>query len=592
MTPVPDLTLRRFLAGLSIVLVLATALRAAYPTADPPWQTSVGITWHDEGAWVHNARNKVLWGAWSTDRWNPMYLTPVFSALEYAAFEALGVGQWQARTVSAGMGLLAIVFVAFGAAACANRRAGLVAAALFASNYAWVQWNRAALMEATMVAFIAISWSAYALAGRRPVWGAAAGIAAVLAFFTKAAAAFYVAAIGIEALLALGVARGVWPPGAAAGTRPAGRLERPSDTAAPALWTLGGLAVAGAAFLLFFVLPYWPEFRFYNWEMSVTRKPVYGLGAFVDRASWVPIVNNFFTRMWPVTLLALAGGFGLLARWRSARPAERLLGLWLVLGVAEVIVHDAGNERRLIFFIPVLIVLAALVLARGDAVLPATVVHIPRRTALLALPLALYAAYIACGAIVRTAFLPEVRPSVWGAAAAAVLVTGFVYVTWPRGVAWLSRRPCSPAGAALVVVLVVGGDLVQFWLWAASRTYKNVEASRLVGEWLPAGTLVQGKLANGLALENRIKPIFVGRGFGNYDDRLRRDDVRYLLTYVTPRLGYEGTVLNDLLTGCPGWRILRTFDVAETATGHDRAALILKAPRCTPDVPRSPIAKD
>ena len=58
---------------------------------------------------------------------------------------------------------------------------------------------------------------------------------------------------------------------------------------------------------------------------------------------------------------------------------------------------------------------------------------------------------------------------------------------------------------------------------------------------LPPGTLVHGKLANGLALENGIRPIFVGRGFGNYEDRKQRDDVRYILTYVAPCIGYEGT---------------------------------------------------
>jgi hypothetical protein len=113
-----------------------------------------------------------------------------------------------------------------------------------------------------------------------------------------------------------------------------------------------------------------------------------------------------------------------------------------------------------------------------------------------------------------------------------------------------------------------------------------------VGEWLPPGTLVQGKLANGLALENRIKPIFVGRGFGNYDDRLQRDDARYLLTYVYPWYGYEGPVIRDVLDRCPGWRILKTFDVAESASGQDRAALILKAPHCTAVPTRSAIAKD
>jgi hypothetical protein len=87
---------------------------------------------------------------------------------------------------------------------------------------------------------------------------------------------------------------------------------------------------------------------------------------------------------------------------------------------------------------------------------------------------------------------------------------------------------------------------------------------------------VQGKLANGLALENRIRPIFIGHGFGNFADRKRREDVRYILTYTAPALGYEGSQIEDVLAAYPGWRVIMSFDVAETPSGHDRAALIDK----------------
>ena len=72
--------------------------------------------------------------------------------------------------------------------------------------------------------------------------------------------------------------------------------------------------------------------------------------------------------------------------------------------------------------------------------------------------------------------------------------------------------------------------------------------------------------------------MFVGRGFGNYDDRLERDDIRHVLTYTRPWLGYEGRVIQDVLRS-RGWRIVRTFRVAETTTGDDEAALIEKLPR-------------
>ena len=52
--------------------------------------------------------------------------------------------------------------------------------------------------------------------------------------------------------------------------------------------------------------------------------------------------------------------------------------------------------------------------------------------------------------------------------------------------------------------------------------------------------------------------------------------MRYILTYVAPYIGYEGPVIRDVLEAYPNRTIIRTFDVAETTTGHDRAVLIDK----------------
>jgi hypothetical protein len=138
----------------------------------------------------------------------------------------------------------------------------------------------------------------------------------------------------------------------------------------------------------------------------------------------------------------------------------------------------------------------------------------------------------------------------------------------------------APAAAVLAALIAAGGDLVQYAQWVRQRTWENYHASIAVGYVLAPGTLVHGKLANGLALENRIRPIFVGRGFGNYEDRKRRDDVRYILTYIAPSLGYESQknnpVILDVLEAYPHRAIIMTFDVEETGTGNDRAALIDK----------------
>ena len=53
--------------------------------------------------------------------------------------------------------------------------------------------------------------------------------------------------------------------------------------------------------------------------------------------------------------------------------------------------HDVGNERRFLIFVPALVALAALVLGRDRTLLPAEASAAPVRKALLALPVVLFA---------------------------------------------------------------------------------------------------------------------------------------------------------------------------------------------------------
>jgi len=563
---------RTFLVAVLLVLAAAAFLRGAWLTADPPVRRAVGIVWHDEGAWVHNARNQALWGTWRTDEWNPVFVAPVFTALSYASFATFGVGTWQARLVPAASGVAAVIALMIGLQVLAGRRAAIIGGALLATSYGFVMWNRAALMESTMTAFMAIAWMAWVLAERRPAWAGIAGLAAVAAFFTKAAAAFFVAA------LVLDVAIMAWLAWRHASTERRQLIHQ-------AAWAFAGLSGGTLIVVLWFVLPHWADYQFYNWQMSVTRKPAYTLGAFVDRATWLPIVQGLFSRM-PIELAAgLTSLMAIAIGWRTARPAERLLVWWMLVGLAELVVHDSGNERRYVMFIPALIALAALLFTRSSALF-APARRLDRTTATAAVVLFLPVAYLLLGSLLRPLLLEgiergELRTTVRLSAAGAVLLTGIL--AWRgRSLLHLARvRAMSPRVVGLLVGTALAWNLVQWADWTATRTTYNHDASVALGVTLPPGTLVQGKLANGMALENRIRPLFVGNGFGNYADRLHRDDVRYILTYDLPRIGYESSDGSGLIQGIlgqyPGWQITATFPVDETRM-EDRAVLIDKFP--------------
>ena len=560
MTEGHEMTARTFTVWMLAIAAVALALRVVFPTADPPWQTTVGIVWHDEGAWVHNARNRALFGAWTQDNWNPMYIAPVFTALEYVSFAAFGVGVWQARLVSELSGFASVLLLAFGVRRLAGREAGVIAGLLAATNYVYVMWNRAALMEASMVAFIVAAWFCYVRAQAAARWGWPAAACALLAYFTKAAAVFFVAALALTALLE------VVAPGRAVDAR----------ARRAGLVTLAALAVCGLAALALFVLPNWTEYRFYNWQMSVTRKPSYDLRSLMDRVTWFPILHDIFTRMWLTTIVGVLALFGAAVRWTRIASGERLLVSWIVLGVLELLLHDVGNERRFLIFIPALIALAAIALGRDRQLLPDEAAALSRRQLAIAAPVVVYALYTLVGSVLRLGYLYVPGPGVRSSAVVAGALAVVIGVAWPKPAQLLAAPRWTAVAGVWLALLVAAGQLAQFGQWAVGRSYKNYEASRELGRVLPPGTLVHGKLANGLSLENRIRPVFVGREFGNYEDRKRRDDVRYILTYIAPRIGYEGPIIQDVLEAYPDRTIIRTFDVAETPTGHDRAVLMDK----------------
>lgn len=364
-----------------------------------------------------------------------------------------------------------------------------------------------------------------------------------------------------------------------------------------------GLAVAGAVVLATFVIPNWTEFQFYNWAMTVERKPEYTAEAFARNATWLPLVHGVFSRMWLVVLVAGVAAAGIVTRWRSAHRAERLAVLWLLVGLVELVVHDSGNERRYVMFVPALVALASMRIARrnelgGESrgakktsgvflavagkktpdVFFAAVVLRGAVSGVIAV-----LAYLVFGSGLRLIWLDDVLASNYGltvrvSAALAAVMAALVWWRWKTWAGPLANGRLPLAAAVAVVVVTCGTDLTLYGRWAARRTFHNYDASRALGGLLPSGTLVHGKLANGLALENQIKPLFVGRGFGNYADRLARDDARYILTYTQPRLGHEGLVILDVLQHYPRQRVIAEFEVDDEWPGRDRAALIDKFP--------------
>ena len=263
-----------------------------------------------------------------------------------------------------------------------------------------------------------------------------------------------------------------------------------------------------------------------------------------------------------------------------------MLVLWVAIGLAELIVHDSGNERRYVMFIPALTALAALVVSRAITLVPSSRPQVPALAlVLVTAPLA----YLVVGSAIRPMLIAQIEAhqlslAVRVSAGVALIIAGLSVLL--RNVARLRvASPTMTLAVGLWCGCALGWNAFEYARWTTVRGEQNFEASVALGRMLAPGTVVQGKLANGMALENRIHPIFVGNGFGNYDDRLRRDDARYILTYDLPSIGYESSRESGLIQGIldhyPRRRLVATFVVDETP-GPDRAVLIDKEPDALP----------
>ena len=540
------------------------------------------------------AQSRALWGTWRTDNWNPVFIAPVFTALEYGAFEAFGVGTWQARTVPVASGLVAIIALMAGLSRGAPthaERAALIGGALLAVNYTWVMWNRAALMESTMTMFIVVAWAAYAHgATRRPLWGVVAGIAAVLAFFTKAAAAFFIAAIVAGRRLddrmrpvALAIAAG-----ASTRRQPDDGTGRVSDAGGPRRGR-GASSCSRSSW------PHWQEFQFYNWQMTVTRKPTYDLASFIDRASLAADrAGRVHAHVARCLLGAALASSASSLDGATARPAERLLVLWVLVGLAR------ARRARLRQRTPLRHVRAGPHRAGVAAGRLRASIGCPRALAARTdaasrcasrcrYSLASWRTSSSAAALVRVRSLDQIvaehhyRSTVRCSAAMRWPRCGWWPRCWPlvATAGWLGRRRITGLAAIVLVVRGTAATSGQYGRWAAHHDVAELSKRRsTLGD---CSRPARSSTANSrMVWRSRTGS---GRsssaGFGNYADRLEpRRCALYTHLQLAGRGGYESQegLMREILDRYPNRRSSPTFDVDETPGARPRRARSTRIP--------------
>lgn len=192
---------------MAAVLLAGACLMSYHIHADSPGNISIsaGIQF-DPPSKCHNARNRVLFGRWMTDDWNPYIHSPFYTSIQALTFRIFGVGLAQMRITSIVFSIFSLLLLYFLATHADGSPVGFFALLLAVISYPFLIFSRSALLEPFALFFMLLATAcivkAYCLADSRLtyVWMATAGLAAGASFLSKATAICFLAAVIINVL--------------------------------------------------------------------------------------------------------------------------------------------------------------------------------------------------------------------------------------------------------------------------------------------------------------------------------------------------------------------------------------------------------
>lgn len=522
--------------SLVLIAALAIGLRVAVLDSDPyprlSWSTAL-LT--DEGYYIHNARNVVLFGRARTDGFNNMLIMPTLHVVQVLVFKFIGVGAVQARLISVFASLLTLPLYFDALRRAFGRNIALMATLFLGLDHTSLLYSRMALMDTPASALMICCL--YALTRSLP--GAAYGkIEAV-------ANEFHAQNWRLAWSCVCGTVLGV-----TCATRGLGVLIVPLFLIA--FWTgteglpvsarrqlimalATGLVVSLTVFAITVYLPHKAEIaamnRYYVADSLMPRSPLaLGRNILVGLFDYHRGTLPYLMRHSPVQCgLAISGAAWIAAtrsgRWSRAyaHAAARLepgasatiglLGGWLVVFVLFLLCVNYAPSRYYVLFYPALAALAAYTLMEG----PRVAGEIVERKLLMAV----LGSFLFCLAAQAVRF----RMALISVPDMAALFCGLV-IAFLVGSTLSRARPApvrqtfvggAPPPEIWFVGLIIWIAVNGYWTgdWLLHLTYRQRAADRWLSLHLPADSTLIGDVAPGLCLNNRFKTVNVIPGLAN-----------------------------------------------------------------------------
>jgi hypothetical protein len=497
----------------------ALLARILFPLADPPADLSwSGGYYADEGFWVHNARNDVLFGNEPHDQWNNKIVSPTLHSPVKLLFTCLGVSLMTVRIWAM---LLAIITLAF--LASISRRIDPSGWLFFACavNSFLVAYQRIAVLEsavlpvAVMTMWLWLRGQETRKSGSRYVFDILTGAAAAWVWQIKMTQLYFIPLV----ILA------TW-------------LSEP-DRKRAFMRILRQSAGAGCI-----ALSWWWFIRIPNGELLSQYNNFYLSqhgSTITDVAKNVLMqpLGIYFNRLpviFPAALL-LTGLFVVKRRFKLMAPAIVFAWLWFVIGALSM---APLGYRPLRYYLPIVIPMTFLgfrFLTNRDMFTTLQKLTAPSRIfvlLILALPPAANIAVLLDKFAFRGTLTGLTAVEGYSVPGAALLLVWTL--VWCSVVLFPARMTRRLAVGGLAFCLIFQSVLVGYRL--VNRSYDILSTSRDLAQILPEKAVLAGQWAPELALETPFRAIPVWKGFVNWENPFTQYGITHILCWNYP-LGNE-----------------------------------------------------
>jgi len=539
------------LTGLLIIFlfVFPTFLRYFNITKDRPKTYEVDTANHDEGSFVHNARNKALFGKWilDNDDWNPIFLYPSYTYVWYLFFKLFGVGIVQGRLLGVIFGLLSLILFYKTVKKGYDQKTAVIATLFLSYNFILIMFHSSMMLETFMMFFIILTFYFWEIAIRKHKYLFLVGFSSFLAVIAKASSIWIIGTciLSLIPLLLQDIMK---------------KNFASSKNQKIVFYFLTGLIVCILLFLVFFFIPnlsyiklnlidnqigrvmgktpvpliYEVSTILFNTQF-ILRVPIASILAFIYTIYFVTNLPknfkeadymDFFVLSWIFFMFVYFFIFDSpLRRMIAMIPALAVFSARTILNIRTIFENKKEkNKFKYIFktilvFTLIYMVIANIIMYGFKSILKIFHPALMKILSILSLNLPPFASN-ALDATISVVF----------AFILAGIILFFVRKTKLNlALTKKIRRIQTRKIIILVVMLSILIDLGQYASWSLRYDDSFYRASRELGQMLPENEKVYGMFSTGLSIENKIIPVYHEVPLINHKNRFERDDIRYIL---------------------------------------------------------------